>query len=89
MKYFLFDDVVVCLHSVDKKKGQKYRSVNDTCRKIHFSQFFQKSFGILKFNTRFFVLIFYFWKIELKKLKKSDLDHNAHNSKKIILKVLA
>jgi len=89
IKYFYLHDVAICLHRVDKKKGQKYRSVNDTCRKFHFSQFFQKSFGILKFNTRFFVLIFDFWKIELKKLWKCVLDHNAHNSKKIILKVLA
>ena len=88
-KYFYLHDVAICLHHVDKKKDQKYRSVNDTCRKFHFSQIFQKSFGILKFNTRFFVLIFDFWKIELKKLWKCVLDHNAHNSKKIILKVLA
>ena len=62
LKYFCLHHVAICLHRVDKKKGQKYRSVNDTCRKFHFSQFFQKSFGILKFNTRFFVLIFHFWK---------------------------
>jgi hypothetical protein len=62
MKYFLFDDVVVCLHRVEKEIDQKYRSVNDICRYFTFSQFFQKSFEILKFNTRFFVLIFDFWK---------------------------
>jgi hypothetical protein len=34
------------------------------------------------------VLNFDFWKKDWKKLKKSGCDHNAHNSKKIILKLL-
>ena len=50
--------------------------------------FFQKSFGILKKTHKVFVLNFDFWKKDWKKLCKSDLEHNAHNSKKINLKVL-
>jgi len=40
-EYILFDDVVSCLHRVDKKKGQKYRYVFDICRYFTFSLFFK------------------------------------------------
>jgi hypothetical protein len=53
MKYFLFDDVVRCLHRVEKKKGPKYRYVNDICRYFTFSLFFKSHLEFQKKHTTF------------------------------------